>query len=271
MAITEVIPTFTTPVPSRSQSPDDFADSADLMVSEFNDVIASQNTLSGQINAESTAINGYSTAAAASATAAANSATSAASSAATAISSPGTIATSASSIAIGLGAKSLTLDQTGKSFGIGQFVTIADTTAPTTKFMHGAITSFNSGTGAMTVSVINYTGTSTGTNWAISISAPPNLIGARLIPEVISATTKTMAIGGDYTFTNTAAQTTATFPPAPNPGDEVTIDNRPTNRLDLTLARNGSNIMGLAEDHTLTDLAAFTFRYIDATQGWRYR
>ncbi len=81
MAITEVIPTFTTPVPSRSQSPDDFADSADLMVSEFNDVIASQNTLSGQINAESTTINGYSTAAAASATAAANSATGAANSA----------------------------------------------------------------------------------------------------------------------------------------------------------------------------------------------
>ena len=79
MPITEVIPTFTTPVPSRSQSPDDFADAADLMVSEFNDVIASQDTLSGQINAESTTINGYSTAASASATAAANSATAAAS------------------------------------------------------------------------------------------------------------------------------------------------------------------------------------------------
>jgi len=81
MAITEVIPTFTAPVPSKTQAPEDFDDSADLMVSEFNDVIASQNTLAGQINAESTIINGYSTAAAASATAAANSATGAANSA----------------------------------------------------------------------------------------------------------------------------------------------------------------------------------------------
>jgi hypothetical protein len=81
MAITEVIPNFSAPEPNRLQSPEDFADSADLMVSEFNAVITSQNTLAGQINSESTTMNGYATAASASATSAANSATGAANSA----------------------------------------------------------------------------------------------------------------------------------------------------------------------------------------------
>lgn len=72
MAITQVVRSFSTPEPNRSQSPEDFADAADLMVSEFNGVISDQNALTGQINAESTTINGYATSAAASATTANN-------------------------------------------------------------------------------------------------------------------------------------------------------------------------------------------------------
>lgn len=266
MAIT-ALPT----APSRSSAPSTFADDADTWVAALATFTTEANALQTDVNAKQVTASAAAVAAADSATDSENSSIAAAASAASALASPGTSATSSSTLTPSIGSKSFTLAQTGKSFAVGQFVTVADTTTPTIKFMHGAITAFNAGTGAITVSVINYYGASSGSTWAVSISAPPNLIGARLIPEVISSTTKTMAMGGDYTFTNTSAQTTATFPPTPNPGDEVTIDNRPTNRLDMILLRNGSNIMGISEDHTLTDLSAFTFRYIDATQGWRYR
>jgi len=103
--------------------------------------------------------------AAASAAAAANSAT-------TALNAPGTQATSTTSLAVGLGSKSLTLAQTGKSFVVGQYVEIVNSTSV---WMVGLITAFTSGTGAMTVTVTNTGGSGTLASWTITPTNPPEL------------------------------------------------------------------------------------------------
>ncbi len=109
-------------------------------------------------------------AAAVSAAAAASYADEAAASAASAVAAATTSATSTTSLTIGLGAKSLTI-QTGKAFVVGQFVVIAQTTAPA-NYMQGQITAHNSGTGALTVNVTNIGGSGTISAWTISVSAP---------------------------------------------------------------------------------------------------
>lgn len=110
------------------------------------------------------------TAAASSATAANNSATAAANSAASAITTPGSNATSASSLLIGSGNRSFTLDQTGKQFVVGQWINITRTSDPSNYGMTGTITSFNSGTGDITVNVVSFYGSGTFSAWSITQS-----------------------------------------------------------------------------------------------------
>ncbi|MEN9885487.1 MAG: hypothetical protein RL758_65 [Pseudomonadota bacterium] len=100
------------------------------------------------------------------------SANAAAASAATALNAPGTQATSTSSLAIGLGTKSLTLAQTGKSFVVNQFVEIVNSS---TAWMVGVITAFTPATGAMTVVVTNTGGSGTFASWSITPTNPPEL------------------------------------------------------------------------------------------------
>ena len=94
----------------------------------------------------------------------------AAASAVTAVNAPGTSATSTTSLTVALGAQSLTI-QTGKSLVVGASVKIAHTAAPGT-WMHGDITAYNSGTGALTVNVTTINGTGTQTAWTVSLSGP---------------------------------------------------------------------------------------------------
>lgn len=96
----------------------------------------------------------------------------AAASAASAIAAPGVQATSTTSVLVGLGSKSLTI-QTGKAYSVGQSVVIADTSAPSTNWMFGQITSYDSGTGALVVYATQSAGSGTLTAWTISISASP--------------------------------------------------------------------------------------------------
>lgn len=108
------------------------------------------------------------------ATEAAASATAAAASAASAVNAPGTQATSSTSLAVGTGSKSLTLDQTGKNFVVGQYVQVVSTLSPA-NYMVGAVTAFNASTGAMTISVTNSAnvgGSGTYGTWAVVPSSP---------------------------------------------------------------------------------------------------
>jgi hypothetical protein len=113
-------------------------------------------TFGTEANALAVEVNGY--------------ATNAAASASTAVNAPGTSATSTTSLAIGTGVKSLTV-QTGKAFVVGQWVTITSTATPA-NWMHGQITAYTSGTGALTVTVSMVGGSGTIAAWTVALSAP---------------------------------------------------------------------------------------------------
>jgi len=96
--------------------------------------------------------------------------------------------------------------------------------------------------------------------------------GAAWVPfdQRLSRVTATSlaAVANDYIVV-TAATQTITLPAAPEPGACVTVVVGGT-FLDTVVARNGSNIMGLAEDITLDiEYAAMQFTYTDASNGWR--
>jgi len=89
----------------------------------------------------------------------------------------------------------------------------------------------------------------------------------------VSKTTAYTALVNDYVAVNTTGgAVTITLPATPALGDTVGIlDAAGTaSSNNITLARNSSNIMGLAEDMTIaTNNSSFELVFIDATVGWR--
>jgi hypothetical protein len=98
-------------------------------------------------------------------------------------------------------------------------------------------------------------------NWTLQTTSAPTLV-------VVSGTTQTGVKSVHYEMTNAAA-CTFTLPLSPAVGDWVWIGF--TNaRVDNVIARNGQNIMGLAEDMTVNwPYAGLILRYISAGFGWR--
>lgn len=83
----------------------------------------------------------------------------------TATNAPATQGASATSLAIGTGSKNFTI-QTGKGFLPAMPVRVA---YDASNYMDGTVTSYDSGTGAMVVSVSSIAGAGTYTSWTISI------------------------------------------------------------------------------------------------------
>lgn len=82
--------------------------------------------------------------------------------------------------------------------------------------------------------------------------------------NVISTSTTAVA-SRSYVFT---ASLTLTLPASPTAGDWVAFSNR-SGTLTSVIARNGQNIMGLAENMTIDSLnAGMTLTFADATRGW---
>jgi hypothetical protein len=81
-----------------------------------------------------------------------------------------------------------------------------------------------------------------------------------------TATDLTLESGISYAFYS--GTNTLTLPSSPTAGDTLRIINRSGNITTL-IARNGSNIMGVADDVTF-DLTneTFNFTYANATDGW---
>ena len=91
--------------------------------------------------------------------------------------------------------------------------------------------------------------------------------GARAATESVQViSTNTTAVASrTYVFT---ASLTLTLPASPAPGDWVPFSNR-SGTLTCVIARNGQNIMGLAQDMTVDSLnAGMTLTFADATRGW---
>jgi hypothetical protein len=70
------------------------------------------------------------------------------------------------------------------------------------------------------------------------------------------------------------APVTITLPATPSVGDEVHFIDSGNNLAsnNLTIGRNGSNILGSGSDLTVsTNGSAFTLVYVNATRGWIYK
>lgn len=83
--------------------------------------------------------------------------------------------TSTSNVTIGTGSKSFTT-QTGLGFGAGMFVSISSSASPA-NYVHGQVTSYNSGTGALVVNVLDVGGSGNFASWNISPSGPQGSSG----------------------------------------------------------------------------------------------
>lgn len=158
--------------PSPTDSPEDFDDKAydcfPYVESAANNVYANAQDAANSANSATSSASTASTAA----TTATTKASEASASAASALQSPGTNATSTTTFTPAYGANSFTLAQTGKNFVVGQFVTVADSTTPQSKYFNGAITAFDSGTGAITVNARDVVGAASGSSWVITAAAP---------------------------------------------------------------------------------------------------
>lgn len=126
-------------------------------------------------------------------------------SALSALNAPGTTATSTSTQTLPVAGSTypFTLTytiQTGKTLVVGAFVLAASTASPT-NYAIGQVTSYNSGTGVLTISVASFNqvgGSGTFSNWTISLTALANLAGAATL-----AATQTFT--GQNTFNNATA------------------------------------------------------------------
>lgn len=212
--------------------------------------------------------------AAASAAAATLSESSAAASAGTAIAAPGTSATSTTSLLVSIASKSLTI-QTGKALVVGMPVNISYTTTPTT-YMHGTITSYNSGTGALVVNVTKIAGTaSTYALWTVALVGNAGDNGVSGLTYI--STTTTLVAGYTYEADSTTAGFTATMPATPAVGATISLQD-PLGTWGLvgkavTLARNGSSFVDQygvpqAEDFIL-DVSNLAVTFIYTASGWR--
>ena len=89
--------------------------------------------------------------------------------------------------------------------------------------------------------------------------------------QAVKTTTFTAVAGEGYFVDTTSGTFTVTLPSSPSQGDEVSIKDY-ANTFDsnnLTVGRNGENIVGSAADLTVAvEGAGFTLVYADATQGW---
>jgi hypothetical protein len=91
----------------------------------------------------------------------------------------------------------------------------------------------------------------------------------------VAKTANYTAVAGDRILADTSGGAfTITLPASASQGDTIEIIDASSSfgTNNLTIARNGLKIMGLAEDMTAsTTNAAFTLVYYNATNGWRLK
>ena len=92
--------------------------------------------------------------------------------------------------------------------------------------------------------------------------------------QAVKTSSFTAVAGEGYFVNTTSGVITVTLPASATIGNEIAIidyaGTADTNNI--TIARNGHKIQGAASNMTvLTERAAFTLVYVDATQGWLLR
>jgi hypothetical protein len=187
-----------------------------------------------------------------------------------------------SGVALGSNLNALTFGTflTGTSYNGSSAVTIATnaTNANTAgtivardgsgNFSAGTITAALSGNATTATTATNVSGTvavangGTGQTTLTSLPLPQPVITQNM--QVIGSGTTAVA-SRVYVLT---ASLTLTLPASPAAGNWVSVSNR-SGTTTPVIARNGQNIMGLAEDMTIDNsTASFTLTFADATRGW---
>lgn len=147
---------------------------------------------------------------------------------------------SATSLLIAVASKSFPAT-TGRQWGVGQFLVAASAANPA-NFMHGQVTSYNAGTGALVLNVLDVGGSGTYADWVITLSAPKGDTGStgasgKLTRSRVTGTTQAAANGFDYLLVNPAA----TAVTAPTAADLVRFKVTSGNRLKTNTINFGSD------------------------------
>jgi len=145
---------------------------------------------------------------------------------------------------------------------------LANEAVTTTKIGPSAVTTAKIQNGAVTAAKLAETYLTT--TAAASTYLTSATAATTYLPLFTVTTTDTnRSIVNHERCTVTASGITITLPASPQPGWEVTIAIAGT-FTDTIIARNGTNIMSLAENMTIDQgNAAVTLFYVDATRGWR--
>jgi len=112
-----------------------------------------------------------------------------------------------------------------------------------------------------------------GTSVSLGASGSIPAVSWQSVVTADGSTGTTAVAGNGYFIDTTSAAHTLTLPSSPSIGDTVAIKDYAgtfgTNNL--TIARNSSNIQGVANDSLIsTNRASLTLVYVDATKGWLY-
>ena len=105
----------------------------------------------------------------------------------------------------------------------------------------------------------------------IGADAAAGEAGGGISWQAVKSSNFNATAGEGYFIDTSGGAVTATLPASPTLGDEVSfIDYAATaDTNNITIARNGSNILAAAEDLTVaTERAGFTLVFTDSTQGW---
>lgn len=189
-------------------------------------------------------------------------------SAASAANGPGTNATSSSSLTIGTGPKSLTLDQAGKAYAVGQRVSLAMTASPL-MLMNGVITAFTPSSGAMTVNIDYLAAGASGSAsaWTVALSGVPGptvsgTVGVRAATANSSVSTsdlgKAIRCSGTFTLTMLSAS-------AAGSTGNVLIKNDGSGKI--TIVRSSSDTLDSLSTYVMYPGEARIF-LSNGTDGW---
>lgn len=111
-------------------------------------------------------------------------------------------------------------------------------------------------------------------NINVGVATVTGLGGVAYVAITTTSASKTLVNREYCTVVTSVAGTSAgiavTLPATPQPGWEVGVAVGGT-FIDTVISRNGSNIMGLAEDMTMDrGYLSFQFVYVDSNVGWRF-
>ena len=164
-------------------------------------------------------------------------------------------ATSETELTIGMGVKSLTVED-GKLFQPGQFVVLAAAADPTVNFMTAQIASYDFDTGAMEVDVVSPQGSGSISDWFVALTSSPADANFSVSPAFVGTPFEDV-----YTITDGAS---VDLDPA---NGSIQLWTLGANRTPTTSLSNGQSLLLLIDDGTAYSITWSTIGVIWKTDA----